>query len=135
MGLPGDPPPGAAHPFCSFGREKCASWGWQLSQHQPKMALNRNKICLLTREDGLSCSPVSQPHTCKPRICWVDRWREDGRGTQTGYGANRQIQGLWLERDLGSNPASTTSWLVTCYTSMLHGLSFFTCEMRIIHRA
>lgn len=60
MGTPG--PPGAAHPLGSFGREKYVSWVWQLSQHQPEMALNRNKIFLFTPEDGLSCSPESAAH-------------------------------------------------------------------------
>lgn len=128
MGPPWGPP--GAHPLSIFGRGKCVSWVWQLSQNQPKMALNRNKVCLPTPEDGLSRSPVSQPHTCKPRICPTDRWKGVGRGDQ-----NQAVGQTGKSKSFGGRetrvqilpPLPPGSVIL----SKLHGRVFI-CEMGII---
>lgn len=122
-------PRGPTH-SASLAGGKCVCCIWQLSQNQPKMALHRNKVCLPTPEDGLSCSPVSQPHTCKPRICPMDRWRGLGRGDrnhavgQTGKSKSFGGRETWIQPLPPLPPGSVI-------LSKLQG-SVFICEMGIM---
>jgi hypothetical protein len=120
-------PSGAAHAFSSFGTGQCISWPWQppapLPQHQPKMAQNRNKVCLLPPEGGALCSSVSQPHMCKPGICWVDRWRGEGGEPNQAAGQNGK------SKHLVGKKTNKRKRLESCLYPRLHGLSLFICKM------